>query len=126
MSDLTPREKDVYKLLITNSSIDDIAKKLCLTSSTVRTHRTSIYQKLLVNSRTELMADVIQRLQKEISTINQTEDFLKEISDLNEVELGLYKYQLIGQLKEIQHKTRVIDKIIKKGKKCHIVQENSL
>lgn len=46
---LTPRELEIYQLLLNRLPSKIIANKLCLSVSTVRTHRKNIYKKLNVN-----------------------------------------------------------------------------
>ncbi|NMB97192.1 MAG: helix-turn-helix transcriptional regulator [Clostridiaceae bacterium] len=55
VSSLTPREKDVYLLLIEGFTLKEIAKQLGLKYSTVNTHMTQIYRKLKVKSKAELI-----------------------------------------------------------------------
>jgi LuxR family maltose regulon positive regulatory protein len=50
---LTEREFEVLRLLADGSSNGDIAKKLVLTVSTVKTHAHNIYAKLGVSSRAQ-------------------------------------------------------------------------
>lgn len=52
---LTPREHDVYKLLLADRSDRDIGEELFISHRTVQTHLTSIYRKLGVHSRTEVI-----------------------------------------------------------------------
>jgi two-component system, NarL family, nitrate/nitrite response regulator NarL len=53
--ELTEREKDVIKLIGRGFKNQQIAEQLCLSESTIRHHLTSIYSKLGVNSRLELL-----------------------------------------------------------------------
>lgn len=55
MEKLTPREQDVYSLLVLGESNSKIAKNLALTEGSVRVYLTSIYDKLSVHSRTQAM-----------------------------------------------------------------------
>jgi LuxR family maltose regulon positive regulatory protein len=48
---LTPRELQILGLLATDLSPDEIARRLVLSTSTVRTHIKNIYAKLDVHSR---------------------------------------------------------------------------
>ena len=50
---LTPREEEVLRLLAEGCLYKEIAEKLAIGFETVRTHVTSIYQKLHVHTRTE-------------------------------------------------------------------------
>jgi len=50
----TPREKEICELLLTEMSVNEIAKKLNLSNSTVNFHTKNLYRKLGIQSRTEL------------------------------------------------------------------------
>jgi len=52
---LTPRERDTYLLLLGGYTLKETAKQLGIVYSTVNTYQTSIYRKLHVNSRAELI-----------------------------------------------------------------------
>lgn len=52
---LTPRETDVYLLLVEGNSLKRIAEELYVSENTLKTHRTNIYQKMGVESRQELL-----------------------------------------------------------------------
>jgi LuxR family maltose regulon positive regulatory protein len=52
---LTERELEVLHLLTTGLSTHDIATKLIITPTTLKTHLRNIYAKLEVNSRAEAM-----------------------------------------------------------------------
>lgn len=54
--DLTPREREVVKLLIRGATIDDIARSLWISRYTVKDHVKAVYAKLHVASRAELSA----------------------------------------------------------------------
>jgi len=58
-ADLSPREKDIFYLLMTELSTKEIAKKMELTYSGVNFHIQKLYAKLGVQSRTELLAKFI-------------------------------------------------------------------
>ena len=53
---LTPREKDVLRLIAAGLSNDDIATQLTIAKGTVKKHLDNIYNKLQVNSRTQALA----------------------------------------------------------------------
>lgn len=50
---LTPREKEVLTLLLSGSSIPDVAAALNVSPNTVKTQRSRVYQKLGVNNRAD-------------------------------------------------------------------------
>lgn len=52
---LTPREMDLYRLLLEGYTLKESAKKLSVKYSTANTHMTAIYTKLKVKSRAELI-----------------------------------------------------------------------
>lgn len=54
---ITTRELDVLRLVSTGLSNHDIARELCLSSGTVKTHLANIYNKLGVNSRIQAVAE---------------------------------------------------------------------
>lgn len=51
---LTPREEEVYQLLLTELTDDEIAQKLRVTRRTVESHTQKIFEKNYVESRQEL------------------------------------------------------------------------
>ncbi|NSW52276.1 MAG: response regulator transcription factor [Anaerolineae bacterium] len=55
IDELTLRERDVIQLIGRGFKNQQIAEKLCLSESTIRHHLTSIYHKLGVSSRLELL-----------------------------------------------------------------------
>lgn len=56
--DLTPREREILELLLQASRAKQIAVKMHISSETVRTHIRSIYRKLEVSTRSELILRV--------------------------------------------------------------------
>jgi DNA-binding NarL/FixJ family response regulator len=54
-SKLTPREREIIDLVVLGLQNKVIAKRLCISSTTVRHHLTSIFEKLDVSNRMELM-----------------------------------------------------------------------
>lgn len=52
---LTPREMDVFRLLLEGYTLQETANQLSVKYSTVNTHMTAIYKKLGVSSRAELI-----------------------------------------------------------------------
>lgn len=57
---LTPREKEVFDLLIKNQSTKDIAKTLGISEKTVRNHISNVIQKLGVDSRIQAVFELIK------------------------------------------------------------------
>jgi RNA polymerase sigma factor (sigma-70 family) len=53
---LSPREREVFNLLLEGLSQKDIAQKLNISHSTLDFHRTNLYKKLGVHSIKELFA----------------------------------------------------------------------
>ena len=53
---VTAREKDVLKLLLSGFSSKEIAGKLSLSAETIKVHRRNIYSKLNIKSQSELFA----------------------------------------------------------------------
>ena len=52
---LTPKERDIVFLLIERRTTAEIADHLCLSRNTIKTHVSSIFRKLGVRSRQELL-----------------------------------------------------------------------
>lgn len=52
---LTPREHDLFLLLLEGYTLKESAKRLSVKYSTANTHMTGIYKKLNINSRAELI-----------------------------------------------------------------------
>lgn len=57
---LTPREKEIFTLLINNYSTRDIASKLGISEKTVRNHISNVIQKLGVDSRIQAVFELIK------------------------------------------------------------------
>ncbi len=57
---LTPREKEVLKLVVEGLSNRDIAEKLFVTIRTIETHKTNILQKLNLNNSVDLVKFAIK------------------------------------------------------------------
>ena len=57
---LTPREKEIFNLLIKNQSTRDIAKTLGISEKTVRNHISNVIQKLGVDSRRQAVFELIK------------------------------------------------------------------
>lgn len=58
---LTPREKEILRLLAEGYSSKEIAERLVISPSTVHSHRTNLMQKLNLSSRHELIQYARQR-----------------------------------------------------------------
>jgi two-component system, NarL family, nitrate/nitrite response regulator NarL len=58
---LSPREREVLKLIASGSSIPAMAKELFLAPSTVKTHVQRLYEKLGVNDRGAAVAEAMRR-----------------------------------------------------------------
>ena len=52
---LTPRERELFLLLLEGYTLKESAKRLSVKYSTANTHMTGVYKKLNVNSRAELI-----------------------------------------------------------------------
>jgi DNA-binding CsgD family transcriptional regulator len=52
---LTEREREIASLLLTGKTYQVIAKELCVSENTVKTHAKNVYAKVGVHNRTELM-----------------------------------------------------------------------
>lgn len=62
---LTKREKEVFDLLVSNKTTDQIAKELCISEKTVRNHISNVMQKLGVKGRAGAVVELLKL--KEIS-----------------------------------------------------------
>ena len=58
---LTPREKQVFKLLAEGKTSRDISKYLTISLKTAMTHRTNLMEKLHMHSRSELIKHAIRK-----------------------------------------------------------------
>ena len=59
-ADLSARQVEILSRLIAGEGIEDIARSLYLSPSTVRNHLTAIYRKFGVHSRAELLAELLR------------------------------------------------------------------
>lgn len=57
---LTPREKEIFHLLVKNYSTKDIARKLNISEKTVRNHISNVIQKLGVKGRSQAILELIK------------------------------------------------------------------
>lgn len=57
---LTPRERQIFHLLIQNYSTKDIAAELNISEKTVRNHISNVIQKLGVDSRIQAIFELIR------------------------------------------------------------------
>ena len=56
---LTPRELEIFKLLIKNSTTIEIAQELGISEKTVRNHISNVIQKLGLKGRTQAIVELI-------------------------------------------------------------------
>jgi len=61
---LTPRERQIARLILQGHSSKSLAKELGISPSTVKVHRKHIYERLTVNTQTELFMCFINHLEK--------------------------------------------------------------
>ncbi|WP_249029966.1 helix-turn-helix domain-containing protein [Tannockella kyphosi] len=64
---LTPREREIFTLLIENYATKDIASKLTISEKTVRNHISNVIQKLGVESRIQAVFELIRLGELELS-----------------------------------------------------------
>lgn len=57
---LTPREREIFNLLIQNYSTRQIANQLMISEKTVRNHISNVIQKLGVDSRIQAVFELIR------------------------------------------------------------------
>lgn len=57
---LTPREKEIFILMINNNRTRDIAKKLNISEKTVRNHISNVMQKLGTKERASTVIELIK------------------------------------------------------------------
>ena len=57
---LTPREKEIFSLLIDNNNTKDIAFELGISEKTVRNHISNVMQKLGVSGRASAVVELIK------------------------------------------------------------------
>lgn len=61
---LSPREKEVLRELLTDKKRKEIAETLCISENTVKTHTSNVFSKLDVSTRNELIEKVLQNHNK--------------------------------------------------------------
>lgn len=61
---LSPREKEVFRELLTDKKRKEIAEALCISENTVKTHTSNVFSKLEVSTRSELIEKVLQNHNK--------------------------------------------------------------
>lgn len=57
---LTKREKEIFELLVSNKTTNDIAKKLSISEKTVRNHISNVIQKLGVKGRASAVCELLR------------------------------------------------------------------
>ncbi len=57
---LTPREKEVFDLLVNAKTTKEIAKKLKISEKTVRNHISNVIQKLGVKGRSSAIVELLK------------------------------------------------------------------
>ena len=57
---LTPREKEIFDLLIDNYNTKEISEELKISEKTVRNHISNVMQKLGVNGRASAVVELIR------------------------------------------------------------------
>jgi len=85
---LTPKQKAVYELLITDMSFSDIKDELCMTSCGFNYHRRRLYEIFDCNSRTDLIVDHVE------TNFNYVE--LPFVARLNELQKAVYSLSIKG------------------------------
>ena len=60
VADLSPREKDVFRELLTDRKRKDIAEALGVSENTVKTHTSKVFSKMEVSTREELIEKVMK------------------------------------------------------------------
>ena len=71
---LSPRELEIYKYILKGLDYYSIADELGVQRSTVATHVLHLFNKLLVNSRQELLIQRIEELEQEIAELKVVND----------------------------------------------------
>lgn len=71
MQKLTPRENEIYNLLLQGLTYLEIARQLIIEECTVITHVSHIYEKMECHSRIGLMKRRIDELEKEVNEMQE-------------------------------------------------------
>ena len=66
MENLTERELEVLKLLVTGKSNREIGDEIFVTSHTIKAHLDSIYNKLKVHNRVQAVVEYIKKYNPDI------------------------------------------------------------
>ncbi len=57
---LTPREREIFELLVNQYDTNSIAERLVISTKTVRNHISNVIQKLGVNGRSQAILELIK------------------------------------------------------------------
>lgn len=60
-ANLSPREKEVFRELLTDKKRKEIAEDLCISENTVKTHTSNVFSKLEVSTRNELIEKIMKQ-----------------------------------------------------------------
>lgn len=66
MNLLTPREKEIFELLVKKNSTKEMSKILNISEKTVRNHISNVIQKMGVKGRTQAILELIKLKELEI------------------------------------------------------------
>lgn len=65
---LTPRENEIVELFAMGRSTATLAKELCISEATIRTHLRNIFSVLKINSRVQLVVMVLTGILREVDS----------------------------------------------------------
>lgn len=94
---LTNTEEKVYSLLSQGLNDKEIADKLFIGVSTVRTHKKNIFKKTGIHSLQELLAERIKELEIEVQFFRDYIKITNEVQNEYEQQLNQLKAQLLDQ-----------------------------
>jgi len=57
---LTPREREVFELLVQDKTTEEIAQQLFISEKTVRNHISNVMQKLNVKGRSQAVVELVR------------------------------------------------------------------